>query len=814
MPRVLKKILIAMGLLLCLVVLLWGALAGYVFYNKEKVLTQVSSQINDNIQGKLTIGSMEPALIRGFPGIAVALNDVKLEDSLFPIHRHRLLTAENIYLSVDVWSIIKGSPSIQKLTVTKGTISVFTDSTGYSNTNIFNEQKQENKKTKASIHELSLSEVTVMFRHEMKNKLFRLAIRELDANINHNSNGWDAKLSTSTLIEECNFNLNKGSFLKNRTVSAQLVLQYDANKKQIKIPSQILKLDNQKLTAAALFDISSTPTRFHLSLGTQNVQYKTVVSWLSPSIAAKLNLINIAKPINVQSTVAGRMKYRDTPLVNVRWQVANNTLALPVGDIENCSFTGHFTNEKEKGKGHNDPNSMISVFAFKGSWVEIPFRVDTLHVSNLIHPLLQGRFRSEFPLNKLNAVIGGNSFRFKEGQASLDLLYKGGISKHDTNKAYVFGNIKASGATVAYLPRSLEFRNSSATVLFRGRDLFINNVRIAQGNSVLKMNGSILNFLSLYYTDPGKMTLNWEVNSDAIDLDDFTSFLGRRKNTMTPEKSPAKKNNTVAVKKISSQMDRVLAEGKVALKVQLKKLSFRSFSATNVNADLMLNSSDITLRNFDVHHAGGRLKLNGIIHQHGSINDFAVKADVNNVNVQQFFTAFNNFSQDAITAENIRGNLFANADVKGSIRDNGKMVPYSLTGTAGFNLTNGALVNFSPLEKIGKLVFRNRDVSNIEIRSLKNVLTINGDKVTIPPMYIESSALNVQVDGVYAFRKGTHINIDVPLKNPKRSELIVNDSLRQEKGMKGLVIHFKAVDGDDGNVKIKWTRKRSSTEEK
>jgi hypothetical protein len=43
----------------------------------------------------------------------------------------------------------------------------------------------------------------------------------------------------------------------------------------------------------------------------------------------------------------------------------------------------------------------------------------------------------------------------------------------------------------------------------------------------------------------------------------------------------------------------------------------------------------------------------------------------------------------------------------------------------------------------------------------------------------------------------------VPLRNPKKGEDIVNDSLRQKQGMKGIVVHLKAVDGDDGNVKIK-----------
>jgi hypothetical protein len=98
-------------------------------------------------------------------------------------------------------------------------------------------------------------------------------------------------------------------------------------------------------------------------------------------------------------------------------------------------------------------------------------------------------------------------------------------------------------------------------------------------------------------------------------------------------------------------------------------------------------------------------------------------------------------------------------------------------------------------------------MSNVSIRKLQNRLEIQGDKIVINPMYIESSAVNIQVEGVYGLKKGTDINIDVPLRNPKKDELVVDDSTRMGRGMKGIVVHLKASDGDDGNVKIKLLSK-------
>lgn len=74
-------------------------------------------------------------------------------------------------------------------------------------------------------------------------------------------------------------------------------------------------------------------------------------------------------------------------------------------------------------------------------------------------------------------------------------------------------------------------------------------------------------------------------------------------------------------------------------------------------------------------------------------------------------------------------------------------------------------------------------------------------------MYIESSALNMHVEGIYALgNTGTDLNIDMPLRNPKKDELVENDEIRHERNMKGIVLHLKAVDDEDGKLKIKWNR--------
>lgn len=121
-------------------------------------------------------------------------------------------------------------------------------------------------------------------------------------------------------------------------------------------------------------------------------------------------------------------------------------------------------------------------------------------------------------------------------------------------------------------------------------------------------------------------------------------------------------------------------------------------------------------------------------------------------------------------------------------------------GQLSFDLKQGALVNFGPLVDIGTFFFRKRNLSNITFDNLKNTLQLQGNKILIPPMQISSSAILMDISGVYGMPTGTDIYLDVPLRNPEK--------IAKRGGKKGIVLHLRATDDNkEGKVKIKLGQK-------
>jgi hypothetical protein len=176
---------------------------------------------------------------------------------------------------------------------------------------------------------------------------------------------------------------------------------------------------------------------------------------------------------------------------------------------------------------------------------------------------------------------------------------------------------------------------------------------------------------------------------------------------------------------------------------------------------------------------------------------------IDNVDINKFFYGFDNFGMETLKSDNLKGLITSKANITGSITDTGVMVPKSMYGTVTFGLKKGMLLNFDPVKNVGKFAFPFRDMKNIEFYNLNGKLDVNGEKVTIHPMQINSSVLNMDVEGVYSFGKGTQIYVDVPLRNPKKDKKITDEEELAKRRNRGIVLHLTAEDDKDGKVKVK-----------
>jgi len=793
-----KIFLRAGGLIFCLFLLAWIGLAAYVYTHKKEILTSITSQLNEDLNGKLTIKRMEPSLIRGFPGISVALEDVQLRDRLWSIHKHDLIKARNAYVAINALSILSGSIKIMDIELKNAEIYLFTDSSGIRNTDIFKKTKpaDDNGGISKKISHVQLNDVKFTVNDQQKNKLFKFSVINFKGSIDQGNEGWKGHVKTLTQVDVFAFNLKRGSFLKGKQLDLDLDMSYSHKTGQLTIPLQEININKDELLIGALLNFSSDNTDYLIEIQAPSILFQNAKSLLSSHIISKLQPYDIVKPLEFSASLSGKLKQVGDPLIKVNFKANNNILSTRGEIITDCSFTGIYTNEWKKGFPKKDPNSLIAFYNLSGKFYDIPFKADSIQIADLRNPVFTGKFKSNFQLEKLNNIFGGNTFQFTVGTADLNLDYRAPFNQLDTGRRYIHGTVKVKEGAAAYIPRKLLFRDINMLMNFKGEDLFLENLKVKSGKTSLAMEAALKNFSNFYYKDPHKILINWKIKSPNVDLNEFMALIGKRNQGSNPK-----------VKRFTGNLDKILEQASMVMEIEVDRLVYKNFQGKELKTNITFKQSGILFNRVSIKQGGGSLDLKGNIDQIGSINRFNLNSRIKNVNVRNLFYAFDNFGQDAITDKNLKGTFFGNASVSGSMLPNGKIVPRSLTGKVTFDIRKGSLVNFEPMYKIGKFAFHNRDFSNITFMNLKNTLTISKGKVTIPPMEIRSSVLNIFLSGVYSFGKGTDIGLKIPLRNPRKDELITDMDEKRERSLKGIVLNLHATDGDDGQVKIRLGKK-------
>jgi hypothetical protein len=798
--RLIRITLRILTLLFILLALAYVSLAWYIHSHKNEVLQKLTVSVNDNISGKITIGDVEPTFLQGFPLVSLRLENVTVRDSLFSKHRKTLLNADEIQIAVNTFAMLRGVVEIKSVSINNAAIALHTTADGYTNTNVFKKGRSSGKGKGGSFPELRkimLEDVNVEIDNRNMGKLYSFTIGSFKGKIDYESPGWKAVVNLRTIVNSMAFSTRKGSFIKNREVEGRFDIIFNDETQLLTFKKNKLDIGGEDFYVSAKIKTGGPAADFAIAIENKKILWANAASLLSPNITRKLVMYDIKKPISVTCDVVGDFNKKGDPLIYVTALVKDNIVDTPGGEINNCSFKGIFTNNNIKQYGFNDANSAVKLLDFTGNYTKIPISMKRFFILNLEKPVAYGDFKSKFDIKHLGNIIDAKLLQFKKGKAEVAVDFTADIVDFKLSKPKLKGLVKIESADVVYTPRKLRFNDVNVGLDFTDTDLNISNIALKTGRSTVFMEGKIQNFLNVYYKSPEQVVLNWKIHSPNLYLGEFLAFLNERPGSVKTKKIPAKGNFT-------EDLNALFEKSNVDMQLKVDNLYYNAFHATNAKANVLLTDNAIILKDAGLYHAGGGLKLNGSLAQTGNYNRYKVNADVNNVDVRRFFKAFNSFGLESLKPENLKGLLSARANLSGIMTNNRGLSPKSMRGNLGFSLKNGALIKFEPVRNVGRYAFPFRDMNTITFENLNGQFIVNGEKVIIKPMQINSSVLNMDVAGVYSFGKGTNITVDVPLRNPKKDKDI-NDKLELAKRRnRGIVLHLKAQDDEEtGKVKVK-----------
>jgi hypothetical protein len=237
------------------------------------------------------------------------------------------------------------------------------------------------------------------------------------------------------------------------------------------------------------------------------------------------------------------------------------------------------------------------------------------------------------------------------------------------------------------------------------------------------------------------------------------------------------------------------------------------FHATALSLKVSLVGDSMYIPDFSLKFQNGSITGNALISQNKKhLVSITCNSVSQQINIQELFTAFNNFAQNFIVDKNLKGKLNSTISFYAQWDSTLRFLPKTLEANGKIEITDGELVQFEPMMKLSKYINVD-ELRLIQFKTLRNEIHIQDRIVTIPEMDINSSAFNISASGQQTFDNLFEYRINVLL-----SEVLLNKARKKKKEMDEFLIENDPksqttipliIAGKPDDFYVKFDRKRA-----
>lgn len=204
----------------------------------------------------------------------------------------------------------------------------------------------------------------------------------------------------------------------------------------------------------------------------------------------------------------------------------------------------------------------------------------------------------------------------------------------------------------------------------------------------------------------------------------------------------------------------------------------------------------------------------GTVESNGSVSDLGKQPvlesewKMNGVEIKEVMSSFDNFDQTFITSENIKGKAKIWAQTMIPYDATGKIITDRIQVHAAIDIADGELQKMKTLEDFSKYIHL-ADLRDIRFNEFRNYLRIENGKVYLPVVFIQSSAINLSVNGVHGFDQSILYNIKINAGQAASSKIKKLDVAKRYKQTRksGWINLYYVLSGTTSDVKYQQDQK-------
>ncbi len=734
------RIIFEYALAFVMILLLLMAIAGVVvvkFYGDD-LQEYVMQQVNDHFDAKIDVEDVSVKVFHRFPSTSIVLKNITVWSShnfdmsgFEGTGADTLLSAETISVSFNLPGMIRKRYNLRQLEISNGSLYLFTDSKGEGNYMLLGRtQKRKGGERLVDIAHLRMNDFHVLLVNQAKQLKSNGRLEQLDLNGRFSNRNTVVKGSLKGSLYEIS---NKGIlYASDRRISARLNL--DVKDSVYTIQAGHLQMDRVMADMDGRFHkLPGKGVEMNLIATARDLEIHEVLDLLPGELSNSLKEIRGNGILQLYTKVTGMASSTMTPCIEADFETSNANLyweRVPF-TLKNLNLKGSYSNGGE----FNPVTTSLRIESIsavigqdhlsgRGEIYNFYDPVFSFGLKGDIHPEQWIMWYDAIPLEQMTGTVisdikvSGSYDRLKpRGNRFVALDLSGGVSLEEVAVRITKGGIPFEGL------------NGSVTI---DNDFWEPSFRGTFGESDFSISGKGLHLLSAIIHGDERVVASASFRSGHLDLQQLLDQLPRHDpGEGVSFKFPANLDLRLSFAINDFVKDRLKASN-------VRGVAFYEAPFFHVDS-LIMQTMEGTL------HGSFRMVQDNRGNLYSSVD-----ASLYNLDISQLFYAFNNFGQQQLTHEHLKGTISGTTVFSAEFDSTFSIRPGTILSENEITIRDGELNSFSPIMALSRFIEVD-ELQNIRFETLKNTILIRDNQVVIPVMDIQSNAIDLSASGTHDF---------------------------------------------------------------
>ena len=506
----------------------------------------------------------------------------------------------------------------------------------------------------------------------------------------------------------------------------------------------VVKKDSILIQKESTFHIENVKTKFSgeiikgeiidLDFVCEEQELKNIIKHTPDYLKSIYRSFDADGIVNCSGNIKGLISKESNPYLNMVCNIEKGKFNLKNHPfiLKNVSLNAKINN----GEQRNFYNTKIEISDFD-SKTENGFLKGDFSIQNLNKYYLRAKLNSSWDLAEINHYFEKSPFFNLQGKLTANTQYSGYISFDSKFTNYFIeanhtSKTSFKEASFTYKNFPLGFNFNTAECIFKNNRIEVKNSDFTIADSDLDFEGNITNLIKYILKNKAPIIITGKLKSTYMKFDELLTI------------------KDISTREVVGTMPNWISAD---LNTNITTFSNNDFIASDITGQLTYNNKTLIGENIRLNSLNGNIAGNFKFYESEN-NKLTLFSQLNlkRLNIRNAFLAFNNFNQDFITSEHIKGIGTAEIQMQATWKPGFIFEKEKLKVKSHLIIEKGELIQFKPLENLSDYVSL-EDLKTVQFSTLENTIEIDNKVVTIPNMEIKSSALSVFISGSHTFEQ-------------------------------------------------------------